>query len=96
MDILGSRCVTVRTVSVDINSFDLNHQNGSCIKTGSDESHFNVSLTVRDKVTRQCPQTTNIEERGEMKRNRTEVLLLTTLSNAFPLGQPGSPELAVH
>ena len=34
-------------------------QSGSCIKVGSDESHFNVSLTVRDKVTRlQCPQTT--------------------------------------
>ena len=27
------------------------HQNDSCIKMGSDESHFNVSLTVRDKVT---------------------------------------------
>ena len=25
----------------------------SCIKMGSDESHFNVSLIVRDKVTRQ-------------------------------------------
>ena len=24
------------------------HQNGSCMKMGSDESHFNVSLTVRD------------------------------------------------
>ena len=31
------------------------HQNVSCIKTGSDESHFNVSLIVRDKVTRQYP-----------------------------------------
>ena len=29
------------------------HQNDSCIKVGSDESHFNVSLIVRDKVTRQ-------------------------------------------
>ena len=29
----------------------------SCTKMSSDESHFNVSLTVRDKVTRQCPQT---------------------------------------
>ena len=28
------------------------HQNDSCIKMGSDESHFNVSLIVRDKVTR--------------------------------------------
>ena len=28
------------------------HQNDFCIKTGSDKSHFNVSLIVRDKVTR--------------------------------------------
>ena len=27
------------------------HQNDSCIKMGSDENHFNVSLIVRDKVT---------------------------------------------
>ena len=39
-----------------------------CIKVGSDESHFNVSLIVRDKVTRQCPQTTTFEEKGEPKR----------------------------
>ena len=32
---------------------------------GSDESHFNVSLIVRDKVTRQCPQTTTFEEKGQ-------------------------------
>ena len=32
-----------------------------------------------DKVTRQCPQTTTSEEKGEPKRNRTEVLLLTSL-----------------
>ena len=47
---------------------------------GSDESHFNVSLVVRDKVTRQCPQTTTFEEKGGPKRNRTEVLLLTNLT----------------
>ena len=34
---------------------------------GSDESHFNVSLTVRNKVTRQCPQTTTYEDKGEPK-----------------------------
>ena len=51
-----------------------------CIKVGSDESHFHVSLIVRDKVTRQCPQTTTLEEKGEPKRNRTEVLLLTSLT----------------
>ena len=42
---------------------------------GSDESHFNVSLIVMDKVKRQCPQTaTFFEEKGEPKRYRTEVL----------------------
>ena len=40
----------------------------TCIKMGSDESHFNVSLIVRDKVTRQCPQTTIFEEKGEPSR----------------------------
>ena len=28
----------------------------SCITVGSDESQFNVSLIVRDRVTRKCPQ----------------------------------------
>ena len=51
----------------------------TCIKMGSDESHFNVSLIVRDKVTGQCPQTTTFEEKGEPKRYRTEVLPLTSL-----------------
>ena len=27
------------------------HQNDTCIKMGSDESHVNVSVIVRDKVT---------------------------------------------
>ena len=49
------------------------------IKMGSDESHFNVSLIVRDKVTRQCPQTTILEVKGESNQIRTEVLLLTSL-----------------
>ena len=39
-------------------SLHCHHQNDFCMKLGSDECHFNVSLTVRDKVTRQCPQTT--------------------------------------
>ena len=59
-------------------SLHCHHQNDSCIKMGSDESHFNVSLIVRDKVTRQCPQTTTSEEKGELKQIRTEVLLLTS------------------
>ena len=71
-------------------SLHCRHQNDSCIKMGSDESHFNLSLIVRDKVTRQCPQTTRFEEKGDPKRNRTEVLLLTSLTNSLPLGQTGS------
>ena len=46
---------------------------------GSDESHFNASLIVRDKVTGQCPETTIYEEKGELKRIRTEVPLLISL-----------------
>ena len=66
------------------------HQNDSCIKMGSDESHFNVSLIVRDKVTRQCPQTTTFEEklrRAEEDSNRPPS---AHQPNALPLGQPGS------
>ena len=37
----------------------------TCIKMGSDESHLNVSLIVRDKVTRQRPQTTAFLKRKE-------------------------------
>ena len=55
---------------------------------GSEESHFNISLIVRDKVTRQCPQTTVCEEKGEPKRIRTEVHLLTSLT-LYRLGQTG-------
>ena len=39
-------------------SLHCHHRNDSCIKMASDESPFNISLIVRDKVTRQCPQTT--------------------------------------
>ena len=44
-------------------SLHCHHQNDSCIKMDRDESHFNVSLTVRDKVTRRSPQTTTFEEK---------------------------------
>ena len=61
-------------------SLHCHHQNDFCIKMGSDDSHFNVSLIVRDKVTRECPQTTTFEEKGEPKQIRTEVPLLTSLT----------------
>ena len=62
-------------------SLHCHHQNDSCIKMGSDESHFNVSLIVRDKVTTQCPETTIFVEKGEPKQIRTEVPLLTARPN---------------
>ena len=70
-------------------SLHYHHQNDFCMKTGSDENHFNVSLIVRDKVIRQCPQTTTFEEKGEPKRisNRGPSAYQP---NALPLGQTGS------
>ena len=43
------------------------HQNDSCIKMDSDGSNFNVSLIVKNKVTRQCPQTTTFLKRQESR-----------------------------
>ena len=60
-------------------SLHCHHQNDSCITMGRNESHFNVSLTAKDKVTRQRPQITTFEEKGEPKRIQTEVPLLTSL-----------------
>ena len=50
------------------------HQNCICIKTGSDESHLNVSRLVRDTVIKQCPDTTTHEEEGEpnWEQNRVD------------------------
>ena len=59
------------------------HEGGQCW-----EFFFSVSLIVRDKVTRQCSQTTTFEEKGEVMQNRAEVLLLTQ-TNALPLGHTG-------
>ena len=70
-------------------SLHCHHQNDSCIKMGIDESHFNVSLIVRDEVTRQRPQTTNFEEKGEAEAesNRGPSAYQP---NPLPLGQTGS------
>ena len=47
------------------------------IKMDSGVSHFNISLTVQGKVTRQSPYATFVEK-GEPKWNWTKVLLLTS------------------
>ena len=41
------------------------------IKMGSDESHFNVSFTVRDKVTRQCAKSVTSLELARRTTNKT-------------------------
>ena len=60
-------------------SLHCHHQNDSCVKLGNDESHFNVSLIVRDNVTRLSTDH-KFEEKGEPKRIRTGVPLLTSLT----------------
>ena len=74
--------VFVFFIEVGYLSLHCHHQNDVCIKAGSDESHFNVSLIVKDKVTRQCPQTTQLLKRKESrpKRIRTEALPHTSLT----------------
>ena len=60
-------------------SLHCHHQNDTYIKMGTDKSLFNVSLILRNKVTRHCPHTTTFEEKREPKPFRTEVPLLTSL-----------------
>ena len=58
-------------------SLHCHHQNDFCIKMGSDESHFNVSVGSDKTVsTNHNP----LEEKGEPKRYRTEVHPLTSLT----------------
>ena len=65
----------------------------TCIKMGSDESHFNVSLIVRDKVTKTVSTNHNLfEEKGEPKRYRTEVLPFTSLTGLT--ARPNRPSRA--
>ena len=57
-------------------SLHCHHQNDSCIKTGSDEDHFNASLILRNS---HKTVTTNFEEKRGPKRN--SALLLTARPN---------------
>ena len=62
-------------------SLHCHHQNDSCIKMGSDESHFNVSVGSDGQSHRTVSTNHNLfEEKGEQKRYRTEVLPLTNLT----------------
>jgi len=56
-------------------------QHDSCIKMGSDESHFNVSAGTDGQSHKTVSTKHNIfEEKGELKQYRTEVLPLTNLT----------------
>ena len=50
---------------------------------------------MRDKVTRQCPQTTTSEEKGEPKRIRTEVRPLTSLT-PYRQAKPAHRSLSIR
>ena len=61
-------------------SLHCHHQNDSCIKMGSDESHFNVSVGSDGQSHKTVSTNHNhFEEKGEPKRCRTEVLPLISL-----------------
>ena len=62
-------------------SLHCHHQNDSCIKMGSDESHFNVSAGSDEQSHKTVSTNHNLfEEKGELKQIRTEVPLLTSLT----------------
>ena len=62
-------------------SLHCHHQDDSCIKMGSDESHFNVSVGSDGQSHKTVSTNNNLfEEKGEPKRYRTEVLPLTSLT----------------
>ena len=62
-------------------SLHCHHQNDSCMKMGSDESHFNVSVGSDGQSHKTVSTKHNLfEEKGEPKRYRTEVLPLTSLT----------------
>ena len=62
-------------------SLHCHHQNDFGIKMGSDKSHFNVSVGSDGQSHKTVSTNHNLfEEKGEPKRIRTEVLLLTSLT----------------
>ena len=67
------------------------HQNDSCIKMGSDESHFNVSEGSDGQSHRSVSTNHNLfEEKGEPKRYQSNRDPSAYQPNALSLGQTGS------
>ena len=71
------------------------HQNDSCIKMNSEESHFNVLVGSGGQSHRTVSTNHNLfEEKGEPKRYRTEVLPLTTLT-PYRYAKPARREISI-
>ena len=62
-------------------SLHCHHKNDFCIKTGSDESHFNVSAGTDGQKSQDSvhKRLFSFKEKRELKLYRTEVLPLTNL-----------------
>ena len=75
-------------------SLHCHHQNGSYIKMGSDESHFNVSFIVRDTITSvHKPQL--FLKRRESRSRETKLGPSAYQSNVLPEGQTASRTMLV-
>ena len=72
-------------------SLHCHHQNDSCIKMGSDESHFNVSVGSDGQSHKTVSANHNL---SELRERRAEAVSNRGPSayqpNALPLGQTGS------
>ena len=77
----GERGMEVGEREIIYLSLHCHHQNDSCIKMGSDESHFKVSVGS-DGQSHKTVSTNHkpFEEKGEPKRYRNEVFPLTSLT----------------
>ena len=75
-------------------SLHCHHKNDSCIKMGSNQSHFNVSVGSEGQSHRTVSTNHNLfEEKGEPKRYRTEVLPLTNLKPVLNWANVCSPNI---
>ena len=62
-------------------SLHCHHQNDFCIKMGSDERRFNVSVGSDGQGHKTVSTNHNLsEEKGDPKRYRTEVIPITSLT----------------
>ena len=86
-------CTHLLKEKIDTGRLQGDHLDDSCIKMNSDESHFNVSLTVRDRsqdsVHRPQHLKTKESRSGELNRRRP----LQYQPDAFPPDQTSSPGL---